>query len=93
MTSISPGWKVTCYFMAFLEVTIAAGPDQVQQPWMWRLAQDFPISVNLKKANVSEDYGNLLVELEGSVEELQRAVAWLMTTGLRVEAMTRAMGI
>jgi hypothetical protein len=48
--------------------------------------------VNIRKANVGVDYGSMLIELDGSVEELQRATAWLMTTGLRVEAMTRAMG-
>jgi hypothetical protein len=48
--------------------------------------------VNILKANVDRDYGVLLLELDGPVEEIQRATAWLMTTGLRVEAMQRALG-
>jgi ABC-type methionine transport system ATPase subunit len=78
--------------MALLEVNIAAGGEQVGEPWIWKLCRDFPIRVNIRKANVGVDYGSMLIELDGSVEELQRATAWLMTTGLRVEAMTRAMG-
>jgi ABC-type methionine transport system ATPase subunit len=78
--------------MAQLEVNIAAGMEQVAEPWIWRLCRDFPIKVNIKRANVGGDFGSMLLDLEGSVEELQRATAWLMTTGLRVEAMTRAMG-
>jgi ABC-type methionine transport system ATPase subunit len=78
--------------MAHLDINISAGSEQVGQPWIWRLCRDFEIRVNIRKANVNGDFGAMLIEVEGPEEELQRATAWLMTTGLRVEAMTRALG-
>jgi ABC-type methionine transport system ATPase subunit len=78
--------------MAHVEVTLVAGKDAVNRPWLWKLSRDFNIQVNIKKASVDTDYGWILVDLEGAVEEIQRATAWLMTTGMHVEATERALG-
>jgi ABC-type methionine transport system ATPase subunit len=78
--------------MAQVEVNIAAGQEQVGEPWLWKLCRDFNVKVIVRRANVDSDYGVMQLELDGSVEEIQRATAWLMTTGMRVEAMTRALG-
>ena len=78
--------------MAHVDINVTAGREQVQEPWIWRLSRDFNVRVNLKKANIDGDYGWIQLELEGSIEEIQRATAWLMTTGLTVEALQRAVG-
>jgi hypothetical protein len=78
--------------MAHVDVNVTAGREQVQEPWIWRLGRDFNVRVNLRKANVDADFGWIQLELEGSIEEIQRATAWLMTTGLTVEALQRAVG-
>lgn len=75
-----------------VELTVVATKDTVGQPWMWKLAREFSVKVNILKANVDADSGWALVELEGPVEEIQRATAWLMTTGMHVEASKRAVG-
>ena len=75
-----------------MDLNITAGKDAVREPWLWRVARDFNVRVNIKKANIDTDYGWVQVELEGPVEEIQRATAWLMTTGLHVEAQQRAVG-
>jgi hypothetical protein len=48
--------------------------------------------VNIVRANVDADFGSMEVELKGEVEDIQRAIAWLMTTGLHVESQRRAVG-
>jgi len=78
--------------MAHVEVNVTAGREQVQEPWIWRLSRDFNVRVNIRKANIDADFGWVQLELEGSIEEIQRATAWLMTTGLTVEALQRAVG-
>ncbi len=75
-----------------VELTLVAAKEQVCEPWIWRLCREFSVKVNIVKANVDTDYGWMLVELEGPVEEIQRATAWLMTTGMHVEATQRAVG-
>ena len=78
--------------MASVDVILVAGKDQVNQPWLWRLSREFNVQANIKKANVDTDYGWMQLELQGAVEEIQRATAWLMTTGMHVEASERALG-
>jgi ABC-type methionine transport system ATPase subunit len=78
--------------MAHVDVNVTAGREQVQEPWIWRLSRDFNVRVNIRKANIDADFGWVQLELEGSIEEIQRATAWLMTTGLTVEALQRAVG-
>lgn len=75
-----------------VDLNITAGKDAVAEPWIWRIVRDFNVRVNIKKANIDTDYGWAQVELEGPIEEIQRATAWLMTTGLHVEAQQRAVG-
>jgi ABC-type methionine transport system ATPase subunit len=78
--------------MAQVDVTLSAGREQVGEPWIWKLSREFNVRVNIKKASVDGDFGVMLLELDGPGEEIQRATSWLMTTGLRVEALTRALG-
>lgn len=78
--------------MAKVDVTLIASGSVVQEPWLWRLSREFSVELNIKKASVDADYGWIQVELTGPVEEIQRATAWLMTTGLHVEAEQRAVG-
>jgi len=78
--------------MTDVDLTIIARGQQVSEPWLWRLAREFDVRVTILKANIDTDYGWALVRLTGAVEEIQRATAWLMTTGLHVEAQQRAVG-
>ncbi|MDR3688482.1 MAG: NIL domain-containing protein [Fimbriimonas sp.] len=79
--------------MTHVDINVTAGKEHVQEPWIWRLSRDFNVKVNIRKATVDADCGWLQLELEGPVEEIQRATAWLMTTGLTVEALQRAVGV
>ena len=73
-------------------LNITAGKEQVGEAWLWRLGREFSIKVTIRKANVDEDFGWIQVELEGPLEEVQRATAWLHTTGLHVDPLQRSVG-
>ena len=77
--------------MTTVHMTIATtNPEQEKVPWLWRLGREFDLKVNILKANINEDAGWAFVALEGPVEEIQRATAWLHTTGLHVEPVERS---
>lgn len=75
-----------------VDVNLTATKQTVGEPWIWKLSREFNVKVTIKKATVDEDCGWMQITLEGEVEEIQRATAWLMTTGLHVEAQQRAVG-
>jgi ABC-type methionine transport system ATPase subunit len=79
--------------METVDVNITAGRESVGEPWIWRLSREFNVKVTVLKANVDTDYGWMQLQLEGPVEEIQRATAWLMTTGMHVEALQRSVGV
>lgn len=81
-----------CVEMAAVEVNLTARREQVDEPWIWRLSREFNAKVTILKANVDTDFGWMQIRLDGPVEEIQRATAWLMTTGMHVEAIERAVG-
>ena len=66
--------------------------EQVKTPILYRLARDFNVVTNVRRAQISDDYGYVEVEIEGTLEEVQRAIYWLHTTGLHVEALERSVG-
>lgn len=78
--------------MAHVDITITAGRDHVGEPWIWKISRDFDVKVNVTKASIDGDYGWVQLELDGAIEEIQRATAWLMTTGMHIEALQRAVG-
>lgn len=77
--------------MTTVDLDITASKDEVGQPLIWRLSREFNVQVTILKANVDVDFGWMSVQLQGPVEEIQRATAWLLTTGLRVEARQRSL--
>lgn len=78
--------------MAIVNVNLTARGSQVAEPWVWRLCQEFELKVTILKANIDVDSGWARLQLDGPVEEIQRATAWLMTTGLHVDAEQRSVG-
>ena len=78
--------------MTTVDLTITARNDAVSRPWLWQIGQQFRVKVNIVKANIDTDFAWAHIQLEGPVEEIQRATAWLMTTGMHVEAEQRAVG-
>lgn len=75
-----------------VDINLTARGEQVDQPWIYRLCREFDVEVSITKANVDTEFGWIQLRLRGPVEEIQRATAWLMTTGLHVDAQQRAVG-
>jgi ABC-type methionine transport system ATPase subunit len=76
--------------MSKVEMKLVALGDQVREPWITRVIRDFDVTVNILRAQVDRDAGWMEVELEGPLEAIQRATAWLHTTGLHVDPAQRS---
>ena len=68
--------------MPVLNVELNARNDTVQQPVLWRLGKMFNVVTNVRRARVTEDYGYVLLEMEGSSQELEQSNAYLAGLGL-----------
>jgi ABC-type methionine transport system ATPase subunit len=63
-------------------------PDAlVRQPFIARLVRDHNVEPNIRRANVDEREGWIICELAGDAADIDRAVAWLDTEGIRVDLL------
>ena len=57
----------------------------IKEPVIWRLGRDFELVTNIRRADVTEDRGWVVLELEGEMEEIERGVRWVVESGVRVD--------
>lgn len=59
--------------------------ELVKEPIIFRLGQDFHIVTNIRRADVREKIGWVVLELDGEKEEIERGLQWVSSTGVRVD--------
>ncbi len=60
-------------------------PEQlVKEPVTFRMALQFDLLPNIRRARVTETAGELVLELEGSPENLERGLRYLEELGVQV---------
>ena len=69
----------------------AVRPEQARVPILHRIAKDQAVVVNIERAALDADEGGYVeVALTGPLIEVQRAIAYLHTTGLHVSPRQRS---
>ncbi|HLV79708.1 MAG TPA: NIL domain-containing protein [Chthonomonadaceae bacterium] len=63
---------------------------QAEAPILFRVGRDFRVAVNIERAAFEEDGGSIEVTISGPLMEVQRAIAYLHTTGLHVNPRQRS---
>lgn len=66
-------------------VTLIFPQTLIKEPVIYRLSRQFKIIPNVRRARVTEQAGELMVELDGEEEELKKGIAYLNGLGIRVE--------
>jgi len=60
--------------------------EMIKEPVIWRLGRDFDLVTNIRRADVTEDRGWVVLELEGEMDEIERGgVQWVVEQGVRVD--------
>ncbi|MHB1497666.1 MAG: NIL domain-containing protein [Acidimicrobiales bacterium] len=57
----------------------------VPEPVIAKLALEHGVIANIRRANVEDDTGWIVCELDGTTEALDSAAAWLEATGIKVD--------
>ena len=68
-----------------LRLYLTFDAENVTKPIIWRLGRKFEVVTNIRTAEVKESMGLVGLEIEGSEEEIERAVSWLKEIGIQVE--------
>ena len=60
-------------------------PTLITEPLIHELGHKFDIVTNVRRAEVVEDAGWVVLELEGSDEAISSGVEWIASKGVRVD--------
>ena len=71
--------------MAQKQVTLIFPQHLIKEPVIYSMSKECDVLPNIRRARVTETVGEVSLELEGSEENLKRAVVFLEKKGVRVE--------
>jgi hypothetical protein len=59
--------------------------ELIKEPIIYNLGQQFTVVTNIRRADVSEDKGWVVLELEGDENDIEQGIAWVTGKGVRVD--------
>ncbi len=64
----------------------------LQEPVIYRLGHEFDLVTNIRRANIEEQHGWVILEVGGTEQAVTRAVAWLTEQGIQVDRIDEEPG-
>ena len=57
----------------------------IKEPIIFTMAQQFDVVPNIRRARVTETVGEMVLELEGAADALDKGIEWLKEKGIDIE--------
>ncbi len=57
----------------------------IKEPMLFTMAKQFNVMPNIRRARITETVGEMVLELEGAQDDLDKGVAFLKEKGIEVE--------
>jgi len=74
--------------MASKKIMLTFPPELVREPVIYQLGKNFNLVTNIRRADVTEDRGWVLLELEGSEKDIARAMEWISAKNIRIDPIS-----
>jgi molybdopterin synthase sulfur carrier subunit len=71
--------------MAKQRVKFTFVSELITLPIIYELGKNFSLVTNIRRADVTEDRGWVILEIEGQIEEIERGLEWVASKGVRVD--------
>lgn len=59
----------------------------IKEPVIFTMAKKYDVMPNIRRARVTETVGEMLLELDGTEENLNKGIQWLKDKGVTVELL------
>ena len=73
--------------MARRRVRFTFEPDLITEPVIYKLGHEFRVITNIRMADVDENVGWVILELEGEPDEIDGALRWAAGLGVRIDPL------
>ena len=74
--------------MANKRVKFTFPPVLITEPVIHNLGQNFEVVTNIRRADVREEMGWVVLEITGDEEEIERSLGWVTGLGVRVDPVS-----
>jgi hypothetical protein len=71
--------------MAKQRVKFTFPQELITLPIIYELGKNFDLVTNIRRADVTEDRGWVVLELDGDLLEIERGIQWVTSKGVRVD--------
>ncbi|MBA7598437.1 hypothetical protein ES703_05453 [subsurface metagenome] len=71
--------------MSKRRVIFTFNEEQIRDPLIHNLGQQFNLITNIRRADLSEDKGWIVLELEGDEDDIEQGIAWVTSKGVRID--------
>ena len=73
--------------MATRKVMLKYPEELIKEPVLFRMAKEYDVMPNIRRARVTDTVGEIVLELEGTAEGLEQGVRYLQEQGVLVEPL------
>ena len=63
-------------------------PETITEPIIYAISQQFNLVTNIRQADLAEDKGWIIVEINGAEKDIEDGIAWAISKGVRVDPIT-----
>ncbi len=71
--------------MAKRQVMFTFPEELIRESIIHNLGHQFKVVTNIRRADVSEDRGWVVLELEGEENDIEQGIVWVTSKGVRVD--------
>ncbi|MCY4402411.1 MAG: NIL domain-containing protein [Candidatus Poribacteria bacterium] len=71
--------------MTALKVRLTFPPEKIKEPIIYNIGQQFGVITNIRRANVTEESGWVMLEMQGKSEQIERAIDYLKNIKVQIE--------
>jgi ABC-type methionine transport system ATPase subunit len=73
--------------MATKRLKLTFPQELIKEPVIFTMARKFDVMPNIRRAKISENVGEVVLELEGAENRLEEGIAFLRERGVKVETI------
>jgi len=74
--------------MAKRRVMLTFPEELLSEPIIYTISQQFNLVTNIRQADITEERGWIILEIEGGAEDIESGITWAVSKGVRVDTIS-----
>ena len=74
--------------MAKRQIMFTFPPELIKEPLIYYLGLKFNIITSIRRADVSENKGWVVLELEADEKDIEQGIAWMTSKGVKIDSVS-----